>query len=393
MSLPGAPGRAEKARRIACQGLQREKGEDLRGRDVLKEIRPYVPGKPISEVAREYGLESIVKLASNENPLGPSPQAINAAGDAARDANRYPDPGGYYLRQKLSGLLNVGMNEIVLGNGSVEIVEQITEAFLDPGDEAIVGNPAFFKYDIAIRIMGGRVVDVPLKERTHDLEAMADAVTPRTRLIFIPNPNNPTGTMVSSRDVIAFLDALPEGVVTVFDEAYYEYIERVDYPDTPALVREGKDVILLRTFSKIYGLAGMRIGYGVAREELIRPLNVVRETFNTNSIAQQAALASLDDQEHVFRSRESNERGMKIMRDGLDLMGVSYIPSVSNFLLVDFGLDVKEVFENLLTRGVIVRPMTPYGLDTMARVTVGKEGENERFLDALEDYLKRIKRR
>lgn len=365
-----------------------ENSTKRRGREALRAIRPYIPGKPISEVKREYGLESIIKLASNENPRGPSPLAIEAARKAVEEVNRYPDPGGYYLRQKIMESVDVGMDQIVLGNGSVEIVEQITEAFLDPGDEAVVGNPAFFKYDIAIRIMGGRVVDVPLKDWTHDLEAMADAVTPRTRLVFIPNPNNPTGTMVTAGEVETFLNSLPPGVVTVFDEAYHEYIEREDYPDSLAYVRKGSDVIVLRTFSKVYGLAGMRIGYGLAKEEIIRSLNVVRETFNTNSVAQAAALASLDDKDYVITSREINETEMKVMCEGLDLMSISYVPSQANFVLVDFGMDVREVFQGLLERGVIVRPMTPYGLPTMARVTVGKEGENERFLDALEDFLK-----
>jgi len=365
----------------------------LRGRPGLKEIHPYIPGKPISEVAREYGIQSIIKLASNENPMGPSPLAIKAAGKALNDVNRYPDPGGYELRRKISRMLGLRMEEVILGNGSVEIVEQIAGAFLDPGDEAVVGDPAFSKYDIATRIMGGRVVAVPLREWTHDLEAMADAVTSRTRLIFIPNPNNPTGTMVTSDAVAAFLDRLPGGVIVVFDEAYYEYIEREDYPDTLARVREGKDVIVLRTFSKIFGLAGLRIGYGLAKEELIQPLNVVRETFNTNSVAQAAALAALDDRDHVFRSRESNEQGMKVLADGLHAMGLEFIPSVANFVLVDFGVDVREVFQGLLKRGVIVRPMIPYRLPTMARVTVGKEGENERFLDALSDLFRREGRR
>jgi histidinol-phosphate aminotransferase len=365
----------------------------LSGRDALKEILPYVPGKPISEVKREYGLESIVKLASNENPLGPSPIAVEAAARAVTDAHRYPDPGGYYLRQRLSEILNVQMDELVLGNGSVEIVEQITEAFLDPGDEAIVGTPAFFKYDIAIRIMGGKVVAVPLKEWTHDLDAMARAVSPRTRLIFIPNPNNPTGTMVTAAEVERFLNRVPDGVVTVFDEAYHEYIAREDYPDTLAYVREGRDVIVLRTFSKVYGLAGLRIGYGISRARVIHALNVVRETFNTNAVAQAAALASLEDAGHVTRSRESNERGMKILAAGLGGLSLSYVPSVANFVLVDFGIDVRDVFKGLLERGVIVRPMTPYGLPTMARVTVGKEGENERFLGALGDFLAGKRRR
>ncbi len=360
----------------------------MRGRESLQRIKPYIPGKPITEVQREFGLQKIIKLASNENPLGPSPLAIEAAGRAVLETHRYPDPGGYYLREKISLSLGLAMEEVILGNGSVEIVEQITEAYLDPGDEAIVGHPAFFKYDVAIRIMGGRVVTVPLKGWVFDLDAIRNAITPRTRLIFIPNPNNPTGTMVTEDEVKNFVDALPEGIVTVFDEAYYEYIERDDYPDMLGYVREGRDIIVLRTFSKIYGLAGFRIGYGIAKRELLAPLNVVRETFNTSSVAQAVALAAIDDRDHVVRSRESNSKGMKILYEGLEEMKMKSVPSVANFVLVDFGMDVQEVFIGLLKRGVIVRPMTPYGLPTMARVTVGKDGENEYFLDALKDYLK-----
>jgi histidinol-phosphate aminotransferase len=360
----------------------------LRGREALSSIKPYIPGKPITEVQREYGLKKIIKLASNENPLGPSPFAVEAAGQAIAETHRYPDPGGYYLREKISSSLAVKMEEVVLGNGSVEIVEQITEAYLDPGDEAIVGHPAFFKYDVAIRIMGGRVVNVPLRDWVFDLEAIKEAVTPRTRLIFIPNPNNPTGTMVTADEVKGFVSDLPEGVVVVFDEAYYEYIEREDYPNTLEYVREGRDVIVLRTFSKVYGLAGFRIGYGIARQELLTPLNVVRETFNTNAVAQAVALAAIDDRDHVDMSRKSNARGMKVLFNGLEALEMKGVPSVANFILVDFGMNVQAVFTGLLKRGVIVRPMTPYGLPTMARVTVGKDGENEYFLEAMEDYLK-----
>lgn len=284
------------------------------------------------------------------------------------------------------------MEEVILGNGSVEIVEQIAEAYLEPGDEAIVGWPAFFKYDIAIRIMGGKVVPVPLRQWRHDLPAMKRAITPATRLIFIPNPNNPTGTMVTASEVAEFLDGVPEGVVTVFDEAYFEYIDREDYPDTIAYVREGRDVIVLRTFSKIYGLAGLRIGYGMAKAELIQPLNIVRETFNTNSVAQEAARASIDDLDHVIRSRENNMRGMSVLCDGFDKLGLKYVPSVANFVLVDFGVDVEGVFKELLRRGIIVRPMELYGLPTMARITVGKEGENERVVKAVAGYMRDAER-
>jgi len=365
----------------------------LRGREVLRQIRPYVPGKPIAEVRRELGLDSIIKLASNENPLGPSPRAAEAAARAIAETNRYPDPGGWALRAAIAARNGVAMEEVVLGNGSVEIVEQITEAFLDPGDEAVVGNPAFFKYDIAVRIMGGRVVDVPLLDWTHDLDEMSAAVTPRTRVIFLPNPNNPTGTMVGADAVDRFLSRLPDGVVMVLDEAYYEYIVRDDYPDTIRYVREGRDVIVLRTFSKAHGLAGLRIGYGMAKGELTAALNVVRETFNTNAVAQAAALAALEDEAHVVRSRECNERGMKVLTEGLEARGFAFVPSVANFILADFGVDIAPVFQGLLERGIIIRPMTPYGLPTMARVTVGRVGENEAFLAALDEYRDQEERR
>ena len=269
----------------------------------------------------------------------------------------------------------------------------ITGASLAPGDAGVVGDPALFKYDVAARSMGGRVVGVPLRDGTHDLEAMAAAVTPRTRIIFLPNPNNPTGTMVGAEAVEHFLARLPDGVVTVFDEAYYEYIVRDDYPDTIRYVREGRDVIILRTFSKAHGLAGLRIGYGMAKRELTAALNVVRETFNTNAVAQAAAIAALGDEAPVGRSLERNELGMKILTAGLEARGLAFVPSGANFVLADFGTAIVPVFRGLLERGIIVRPMTPYGLPTMARVTVGREGENEAFLAALDEYRDQEERR
>ncbi len=363
--------------------------KDKLHRQALEQIRPYVPGKPIEEVERELGLNLIVKLASNENPLGPSPRAMSAIldRDRIRKIHLYPDAAGYNLRNRLSEKLEVPPDQITLGNGSVEIVEHITAAFLDPGDEVIVGWPAFFKYIIATQIMDGTVVKVPLNGMKYDLMALARAVTPRTRLIFIANPNNPTGTFVNTGETRKFLNSIPDEIIVVFDEAYFEYITDEDYPDSIRLTHEGRNIITLRTFSKIYGLAGLRIGYGISRPDTIQSLNRVRETFNTSSLAQTAALHALDDTEHVDKSRDHNRRERARFIRELEGLGLRCTPSAANFVLVDTGRNAAELFKQLLEEGVIVRPMTMYELPRSMRITVGKTDENERVLEALSKIL------
>lgn len=352
-------------------------------RRTLERLKPYITGKPIDEVKREFGLDRVIKLASNENPLGPSPRALEAVRDQLGEIHLYPDAAGHLLRNKLSRQLGVSMDHLLLGNGSVEIVEQITETYVDPGDEVVVGWPAFFKYIIATQIMGGEPVRVPLKDMTYDLTALADAVGPRTRLVFIANPNNPTGTMVTADEVSAFMERIPEDIIVVFDEAYKEYIERPDFPDTLAYVREGRNVIILRTFSKIHGLAGLRIGYAISNPDIILSMNRVREAFNTNSLGQAAALNALEDIGHIQKSIEHNiKERARLMRE-LEILGLRSTPSVTNFILADMGRDSMEVFNELLAMGLIVRPMAMYELPNHMRITVGLEEENNALLEAL----------
>ncbi|MFQ5894111.1 MAG: histidinol-phosphate transaminase [Nitrospinota bacterium] len=345
-------------------------------------LKPYQPGKPIEEVERELGIAGAVKLASNENPLGPSLKALEAARRVLVEVHRYPDGSAYYLRGALAARLHVAPEQVVVGNGSNDLLVLLAQALLTPSDEAVVGEPAFVVYRLAVQAMGVRVVAVPLRDFTHDLEAMTQAVTERTKLLFIANPNNPTGTMVGAGAFEALLGELPDHVVVVVDEAYVEYIEREDFPDGLAAVRAGRPVVVCRTFSKIYGLAGLRVGYAVAPEPLAAAINQVRQPFNVSRVAQAAALAALDDEAHVQASREANRAGLARLTAGLEALGVGYVPSVANFLLVEVG-DGRTASEALLRQGVVIRPMGGYGLDAYVRVTVGTAEENTRFLEAL----------
>jgi histidinol-phosphate aminotransferase len=347
-----------------------------------KRIRPYPPGKPIEEVERELG-RTATKLASNENPLGPSPKALEAIRKSLAGIHRYPDGAGYYLRRRLAELHELDMDQIILGAGSTDLIELAAKTFLTAGDEAITSESAFYIYRLAIEEMGAGLVLAPMRDMTFDLVAIARAVTPRTKVIYLGNPNNPTGTMFTASELDRFLDSIPSRLLVVLDEAYSDYVRRPDYSHSLNYVHEGRNVLVLRTFSKVHGLAGMRIGYGCGRAELITALNRIRSPFNANLLGQAAALAALDDREHVRRSVESNLRGMKFLTEELALAGVRYTPSVGNFLLVDTGRDCEEDFVRLLHEGVIVRPMKLYGFPTAIRVTVGLEQEIEQFLEAL----------
>lgn len=346
----------------------------------------YEPGKPIEDVARELGLDpsSIIKLASNENPLGPSPLAVAAATRALAQAELYPDGGCVALRAKLAGRLGLEPNQVVIGNGSNELLELLGHVFLRPGDEVVMGAPAFIVYKLVALLFGARPVEVPLVDHRHDLAALARAVTPRTKLVFLPSPNNPTGTANSAEEITAFVRGLPEHVVFVFDEAYAEYLDEA--PDLRPLMAEGRKVVCLRTFSKIYGLASLRVGYGYASAEMASLLQRVRQPFNVNAIAQAAALAALDDHDFVARARAANTSGLRLLEKALDERGLAWVPSVANFLLVRVG-DGGRVFAELQKRGVIVRPVKPYGMPEWIRVTVGTEGQNRRFLSALDAVL------
>jgi histidinol-phosphate aminotransferase len=354
-------------------------------------IRPYPPGKPIEEVERELGHPAI-KMASNENPLGPSPKAMEAIRRSLCNINFYPDGNGYYLRQKLAELHQVEMNQVILGAGSTDLIELVGKTFLGPADEGITSQSTFYIYRLAIEEMGAAVIQPPLHGMGYDLAAVARAVTQRAKVIYFGNPNNPTGTMFAADDLDRFLDAIPPRVLVVLDEAYFDYVQRPDYSRALDLVRRGRNILVLRTFSKVHGLAGLRIGYGIGNPELIDALNRIRSPFNANLLAQAAALAALDDREHVARSVESNTREMRFITEELVLMGVHFTPSVGNFLLIDTGRDCEEDFLRLLHEGVIVRPMKLYGFPTSLRVTVGTHPNNEQFLAALERVLRSAER-
>jgi histidinol-phosphate aminotransferase len=346
-------------------------------------LSPYVPGKPIDELQRELGLTRVIKLASNENPLGPSPKALAVINETAATLHRYPDGGAFKLRQALAHRWKVTDEQIILGNGSDEILGLLARTFLSPGDEAVMAAHTFVIYHMEVTAAHGKAMTVPLKDWRHDVAAMAGAITDRTRLVFLCNPNNPTGTMVSAEEVAWLLARIPDHVVVVFDEAYFEYVRSSEFPDSMAWIKEGRNVIVLRTFSKIYGLAGLRIGYGVTTSEIVNLLNRVRPPFNANSIAQRAALAALDDDEHVARSRAVNQAGMEQITNGLRALGLAPISSEANFVYVDVGRDGRAVFDAMLRHGVIVRHID----GRMIRVTIGQAEENRVFLAALAQVL------
>jgi len=348
----------------------------------LRELVSYEPGKPIEDVARELGLQphEIIKLASNENPLGPSPKALAAMRETLERAHFYPDGGGYYLREAIAQKMGLERSNVILGSGSNEIIEFIGKAFLDPGDEVIASRHAFVVYKLMATLFGARTIEVPDPGYAHDLDAMAAAITPRTKEIFIANPNNPTGTLCSQEAIDRFMERVPEHVVVVFDEAYYEFLPKP--PDTLKFVRAGRNVVVLRTFSKIQGLANLRIGYGLAKAELIDVLQKTRQPFNANGIAQAGALAGLQDDEHQQRTRELTWAGRDYLQKEFAAMGLEYVPSHANFVLVRVG-DGKAVFNALMKKGVIVRDMNAYGLPEWIRVSVGTMEQCGRFLGEL----------
>lgn len=352
----------------------------------------YEPGKPISAVAREYGLDPrrILKLASNENPFGTSPKALESAKSALSSAWLYPDGGATELRQKLSWHLGVQPDQIILGNGSNEIIELLGHTFLGEGDETVMGAHAFIVYKLVTLLFGAKPVEVPMPGLTHDLDAMAAAVTERTRVVFLPSPNNPTGTINTSEDILAFARSLPPQVIFVFDEAYAEYLE--EPPDLRPLIEEGRKILCLRTFSKIYGMAGFRLGYGYGAPELISLLHQVRQPFNANLLAQEAALGALEDRGWVEFCRKANREGLRQLESGLAALGCPITRSSANFVLVEFEKEetALSLFRALQERGIIVRPLTGYGLGRFLRISVGKPDENAQVLTVLESLLEEI---
>jgi histidinol-phosphate aminotransferase len=352
----------------------------------VRALQPYVPGKPIEELEREYGVTNAIKLASNENPLGPSPKALAAAQSALAEIARYPDGGGFTLKRALAAKLGVLPEQITLGNGSNDILEFAARAFVTAQDEVMFSQHAFAVYPIVTQAVGARAVEVPARNWAHDLDAMHAAITARTRLIFIANPNNPTGTWLRRGALEAFLDKLPASVIVVVDEAYFEYVEAGDYPNTVAWLARYPNLVCARTFSKIYGLAGLRVGYGISSPEIADILNRVRQPFNVNSVAQAAALAALDDDAHLDKARRVNVDGMQQLVQGFEQLNLDYIPSAGNFVCVEVA-EAGRVYEQLLRAGVIVRPVANYGMPRHLRVTVGLADENRRFLDALKKIL------
>jgi len=352
-------------------------------------IQPYVPGKPVEELERELGIRDSVKLASNENPLGPSPlvlkEIINDLTNtkSSLSLNRYPDGNGYYLKQALSMGLSVSEDEIILGNGSNELIDIAARTFLQPGDEAVMAHPSFVVYPMATQAQGATAIQIPLKKYTHDLDAMTDAITSNTKIVFIANPNNPTGTMNTKAEFERFMKRIPEEILVICDEAYCEYVTKPDYPDSMKYLAQGKDILILRTFSKMYGLAGLRIGYGIGGKDIIGEMNKLRPPFNTSSIAQKAALWALQDESHLRRTREINEQGKTYLYKELDSIGMKYVPTEANFIFMPLEHDAHALYTVLLKQGVIVRPMGQHEI----RVTIGLPEENKRFIDALKKVM------
>ena len=358
----------------------------------VQALSPYQPGKPIEELARELGLDpaDIVKLASNENPLGPSPVAMAAAQSALSELCLYPDGNGFDLKQALANRLGVGMDQITLGNGSNDVLEVIARCFADQSAEVIFSQYAFAVYPLVTQAIGARGVSVPASNWGHDLDAMAAAVTDRTRLIFVANPNNPTGTVHTAEAIEAFLDRIPENVLVVLDEAYCEYLPGDEYPDGVQLLSRYPNLIVCRTFSKAWGLAALRVGYSISSPAIADILNRVRQPFNVDTVALAAATAVLGDEAYLERSREVNAAGRRQLEQAFERMGLDYIPSAGNFVAVDVGEGAQSIYEGLLARGVIVRPVAGYGMPNHLRVSVGLPEENERFVEALQQCIESL---
>jgi histidinol-phosphate aminotransferase len=355
----------------------------------VRSIAPYIPGKPIEELARELSLDpaTIVKLASNENPRGPGPRVRAAIAQAVGEIDRYPDGNGFALKSALARRYGVGLDQIVLGNGSNDVLELVSLAFIQPGDEAVYAQHAFAVYPLATQARGGRGVEVLARDYGHDLAAMRAAITERTRVVFIANPNNPTGTWLPPQDVAAFVASAPRSVIVVIDEAYNEYLEDAQRVDTVRWIERHPNLVVSRTFSKAYGLAALRVGYGIMDATVADLLNRVRQPFNVNALAQAAALAALDDVEYVEESRDLNRAGLAQLTAGFAVLGIPYVRSHANFVLARVG-DATRINASLLRQGVIVRPVGNYGLPEWLRVTVGLPAENTRFLTALANALK-----
>ncbi len=355
--------------------------------DHILSIKPYSPGKPLEELEREYGIGNSIKLASNENPLGPSPMAAEAIRCAIEKLNRYPDGSGHDLIKRISEKLEVRPENIVLGNGSDEIIGMLARLFLQPGDEAILPQPSFLMYDIMVRCSGAASVYIPLKSLSIDLDGIKERITPKTRMVFVCNPNNPTGTVVSKKDFESFLKDIPQRVIIVVDEAYIEFVRDENFLDSVNYLDSDRALITLRTFSKAYGLAGLRIGYGIMPEEITGLLNRVRQPFNASLLAQIGACAALEDEVFLKKTINMVHEGLDFLHNALDRLGIEYFPTQANFFLIDVKKDADEVFENMLRQGVIIRSMRSYGYPEYIRVNVGLAEENVRFIKAIEKVI------
>lgn len=355
----------------------------------VQQLSPYQPGKPIDELAREFGLNpaDIIKLASNENPLGPSKKALAAIEGELADLTRYPDGNGFELKTALSEKLGVSIQQITLGNGSSDILEFIVKCFVAPGNDVVVSQHAFAIYSLVTRMQGGNVIQVPAKNWGHDLEAMAQAITEKTKIVFVTNPNNPTGTWSTKTQLTEFLNAVPPHVIVLLDEAYFEYVDKADYPNGVELLSAYPNLVVARTFSKAYGLASLRVGYGVSSEQLADLMNRVRPPFNVDSLALAAAVACVKDEAYVRQSKELNDQGMLQLQSGFDQLNVGWIPSVGNFICFEVPGRAIEIYQGLLSKGVIVRPVANYEMPDHLRVSIGTQQENQRFLLELKGLL------
>ncbi len=354
----------------------------------IRGLQPYQPGKPLEELEREYGIRNAIKLASNENPLGPSPLALAAVQNALGDLARYPDGSGILLKNALAQKLGVLPAQITLGNGSNDILELAARIFVAPGEKVLFSEYGFAIYPIATQAVGGTAVIVPVRDWGHDLAAMRRALSPDLKLIFLANPNNPTGTWFNEQVLEEFLAAVPAQTIVLLDEAYFEYVTEPGYPDGLTLLPKYPNLVVTRTFSKIYGLAGLRVGYGISSPEIADLFNRTRQPFNVNSLAQLAAIAALQDTAHFYRSREVNSDGMRQLMEGCARLGLVFIPSAANFISVGLDRPGAQVYEALLREGVIVRPLASYSMPRHVRVTIGVPEENRRFLAALGKILK-----
>jgi histidinol-phosphate aminotransferase len=357
----------------------------------ISELLAYVPGKPAEEVKEEYGLTEIIKLASNENPLGTSPKAIEAMRQEVFNINLYPEGSSRLLRQKIAENFKIDEDMVILSNGADNVLTLIGQAYINEGDEVITGEPTFAAYEIATRIMGGNIIKVPLSNFTFNLTAIAERISPKTKIIFICNPNNPTGTIVTDAEIKNFLKKVPDDCIVVFDEAYAEYVTEKDFPQTISYIREGKNVILVRTFSKIYGLAGIRVGYAIGPKRLIDMLRKVVEPFSTNKLAQTGALAALEDHNFINTVLETNKKGKQYLNYEFLKLGMSCCPSHTNFLFVNLNMDAQLVFQRLLEKGIIIRPGGIWKLPQFARVTIGTMDQNKKLIESLICILKEIK--